>query len=142
MSGLSASRPAADKERSAPPREQSREDVAAARVACREREQPALRPEDLVFVDEAGVATDLARRCGRAAGGRRAPARLPYESWHRITIPAGPSLAGLVACTAVNSTTDTDVFAAFVERVLVPAPRPGQVVVLDNLSPHKARRVR
>jgi transposase len=95
-----------------------------------------------VFVDECGVATNLARRYGRAEGGARAPGAVPYGRWERLTILGGLSLAGLTACMAVDGATDTDVFVAFTEHVLVPALRPGQTVVLDNLSPHKAPRVR
>ena len=130
------------KKRSATPAEQTREDVAAARQAWRTEVGPTLRPDDLVFVDETGVATDLARRYGRAKGGRRAPSAVPYGSWHRLTILGGLSLAGLVACMAVNSATDTDVMVAFTRQVLVPVLRPGQVVIMDNLSPHKAPAVR
>jgi hypothetical protein len=86
--------------------------VAAARVAWREL-APTLTPADLVFVDESGVATDLARRYGRAPGGQRAHGAVPYGRWERLTILGGLSLAGLVACMAVNGATDTDVMVAF-----------------------------
>jgi transposase len=115
--------------------------VAAARTAWREL-APTLSPADLVFVDESGVATDLARRYGRAPGGQRAHGAVPYGRWERLTILGALSLAGLVACMAVNGATDTDVMVAFTQHVLVPALRPGQIVVMDNLSPHKAPRVR
>ncbi len=115
--------------------------MAAARAAWRAL-APTLAPEDLVFVDESGVATDMARRYGRAPRGQRAAGTVPYGRWERLTILGGLSLTGLVACMAVNGATDTDVMLAFTRHVLVPALRPGQVVVLDNLAPHKAPRVR
>jgi transposase len=99
-------------------------------------------PEDWVFVDESGVATDMARRYGRALGGRRAPGAVPYGRWERLTIFGGLSLAGLAACMSVAGAADTAAVAAFVEHVLVPVLRPGQAVVMDNLAPHKAPRVR
>jgi transposase len=115
--------------------------VAAARAAWR-LAAPALRPADLVFVDESGIATNLARAYGRAPGGERAPGAVPHGRWERLTILGGLSLAGLVACLAVEGAADTDVMVAFTRHVLVPALRPGQVVVLDNLSIHRAARVR
>jgi transposase len=103
---------------------------------------PTLAPENLVFVDESGVATNLARAYGRAPGGRRAPGTVPYGRWERLTILGGLSLAGLVACMSVDGATDRAVMEAFTRHVLVPALRPGQVVILDNLSAHHAPRVR
>ena len=115
--------------------------MAAARAAWREAART-LRPEDLVFVDESGVATDLARRYGRAPRGQRAHGAVPYGRWERLTILGGLSLAGLVAYMSVEGAADTPVVVAFTEQVLVPVLTPGQVVVMDNLSPHKAPRVR
>lgn len=101
-----------------------------------------MAPADWVFVDESGIATDLARRYGRAPGGQRARGTVPYGRWETLTILGGLSLEGLVACMTVTGATDTPVMVAFTQQVLVPALRPGQVVVMDNLSPHKAPRVR
>jgi transposase len=95
-----------------------------------------------VFVDESGIATDMARRYGRAPGGQRARGTAPYGQWDRLTIFGGLSLAGLVACMSIPGAADTAAVLAFTEQVLVPTLRPGQVVVMDNLSPHKAPRVR
>lgn len=95
-----------------------------------------------MFVDECGVATDMARRYGRAKGGRRAPGAVPYGRWHRLTVVGALTLGGVAACLAIPGAVDTDVMAAFVAEVLVPALRPGQTVVLDNLSVHKAPVVR
>jgi transposase len=115
--------------------------VAAARVAWREL-TATIPAEDFVFIDESGIATDMARRYGRAVGGRRAPGAVPYGRWDRLTILGGLSLTGLVACMSVEGAADTPVVVAFTQYVLVPALRPGRVVVMDNLSPHKAPRVR
>jgi transposase len=102
-----------------------------------------LRPEDLVFVDECGVATNLVRLYGRAPRGERAVGHAPYGRWERLTIFGGLSLAlGLGACMSIAWAADTLATVAFVEHVLAPTLHPGQVVVLDNLSPHKAARVR
>ena len=95
-----------------------------------------------MFVDESGIATNLVRLYGRAPRGVRAAGAAPYGRWERLTVLGGLTLAGLTACMWVDGATDTDVFVAFTAHVLVPALKPGQVVVLDNLSPHKAPRVR
>ncbi len=106
------------------------------------RAAPALRPEDLVFVDESGVATNMARLYGRAPRGQRARGAVPHGRWERLTILGGLTLAGLTACLAVEGAADTAVMVAFTREVLVPALRPGQVVVMDNLSVHRAAAVR
>lgn len=115
--------------------------MAAARAAW-VAAAPALRPEDLVFVDESGVATDMARRYGRARGDRRVRGAVPAGRWERLTVLGGLTLGGLTACLAVEGATDRAVMRAFVRHALVPTLRPGQVVVLDNLSAHKDAEVR
>jgi transposase len=100
------------------------------------------RPEDFVFVDESGITTTLTRRYARAPRGERAVGRVPAGHWRQLTILGGLSLDGLVACMSIEAATDRDVFTAFVQQVLVPALRPGQVVVLDNLSAHKVAAAR
>ena len=115
--------------------------MAAARAAFRET-VTALRPEDLGFVDESGIATNLVRLYGRAMRGERVVGQAPYGRWERLTILGGLSLDGLIACMSVDGAADTDVVVAFAEHVLLPALHPGRVVILDNLSPHRARRVR
>lgn len=96
----------------------------------------------MVFLDECGIATDMARRYGRAEGGRRAVGTVPHGRWTRLTVLGGLTLQGLSACMSIEGAADTSVMVAFVEHVLVPTLRPGQVVVLDNLSVHRAARVR
>ena len=121
--------------------EQERADVVAARSAFRAAVTQ-LRPEDLVFVDESGIATTLTRLYARAPLGERAVGRVPAGHWTQLTLLGGLSLEGLLACMSIEAATDRDVFLAFVEHVLVPALKPGQVVILDNLSAHKATQVR
>lgn len=62
--------------------------------------------------------------------------------WERLTILGGLSLGGLTACLAAEGAADTAVMLAFVEHALVPSLRPGQTVMLDNLSVHRAAGVR
>lgn len=115
--------------------------MAAARAAWAAA-APALCPGDLVFVDESGVATNMARLYGRAPRGQRARGAVPHGRWERLTILGGLSLGGLTACLAVEGAADTAVMVAFVRHALVPTLRPGQTVVLDNLSVHRAAAVR
>ena len=115
--------------------------MAAARAAWHVT-APTLRPEDLVFVDESGVATNMTRRYGRAPGGQRVGGAVPYGRWERLTLLGGLSRDGLVACMSVAGATDRAVMVAFTREVLVPALHPGQVVIMDNLSAHKTPRVR
>lgn len=99
-------------------------------------------PERFVFVDESGVTTAMARLYARAPAGERAVGPVPAGHWRQLTVLGGLSLEGLVACMSIEAATDRDVFLAFVRHVLVPALKPGQVVVLDNLSSHKPPAVR
>jgi hypothetical protein len=95
-----------------------------------------------VFLDESGTAIDLARRDGRPPRGRRVRGAVPHGRWEHLTIPGGPTLAGLTVCLAVEGAADAPLMRAFVRHALVPAPRPGQVVVLDNLGVHRDAEVR
>ena len=101
-------------------------------------------PDRLVFLDESGLDTRLTRAHARAPRGRRAVGRVPGGNWRRLTILGAMARDGLVAVMTVAAATSTAVFLAFVEQVLIPAlhARPGALVVMDNLAPHKAAGVR
>lgn len=122
--------------------EQDRPDVMAARAAWRS-ELAGLDPRRLVFLDESGVDTRMARRHARAARGQRAVGKVPLAHWRRLTVLGALTLDGVVAGMSVAAATGTAVFLAFVQHVLAPAlrDRPDAVVVMDNLSAHKAGRV-
>lgn len=98
--------------------------------------------EDLVFVDESGVNRAMARLFARAPRGKRALGSVPQNYGKNITMIGAMSLSGLVAVMTIDMATDGDIFKAYLEQVLVPALRPGQVVVMDNLSAHKVVGVR
>lgn len=93
--------------------------------------------EDLVFVDESGANTAMTRTRGRAPPGERAVGRVPHGRWSTLTMLGAVRLGGVVAAATVPAATDTPVFAAFVSDALVPALRRGDVVVWDNLTPHR-----
>ncbi|MGR6962870.1 IS630 family transposase [Geodermatophilus sp. URMC 61] len=98
-------------------------------------------PARLVFVDECGTHTSMTRRRARAACGRRAPGAVPRNRGPVTTLLAGLSLAGMTPAMTVEGGTTAAVFATFLERVLLPALRPGQVVVVDNVGAHKPDRM-
>lgn len=121
--------------------EQDRPEIAHERASFQQQVQQ-LDPSRFVFVDEAGAATNLVRRYGRAPRGERARGTAPGGHYQQLTMLGALSLRGMVALMTVDGAADTDVVIAYVEHVLVPALVPGQIVFLDNLSPHKAARVR
>ena len=92
----------------------------------------------MIFLDESGAKTNLTRLCGRALKGERVHASAPAGHWHTTTMISSIRLDGSTACMALEGTTDTESFRAYVSAVLVPALRPGDIVVMDNLSPHKS----
>ena len=123
--------------------ERDRSDVADERAAWR-AELAGVDPRRLVFVDETGIDTRMARTHGRAARGRRALGKLPWGRWERLTVLGALALGGVVASMSINAATSTAVFLAFVEQVLAPAlrERPDAIVVMDDLPAHKAEAVR
>jgi transposase len=86
----------------------------------------------------------MTRAYARAARGRRAPGKVPWGHWERLTVLGALALDGVLAAMSVAAATSTRVFLAFVEQVLIPAlhARPDAVVVMDNLAAHKAEAVR
>ena len=90
-----------------------------------------------VFLDECGVTTDLLRRYGRSRRGTRLHDHTPCRHWQTHTVLAGLRLDGLIAPAVCDGPIDTPSFLAYVDQVLVPTLRAGDVVVLDNLSVHK-----
>jgi len=79
----------------------------------------------------------MTRRCGRAQRGRRVHARAPAGHWQTTTMLSSIRLDGSTACMTIEGATDTEVFQTYVREVLCPTLRPGDLVVMDNLSPHK-----
>ena len=97
-----------------------------------------VNPADLVFLDETSTPTTLTPLRARAAPGQRAYGRIPRGRREAISWLATLTPAGIGESLLVRGAIDRLVFEAFVERVLVPTLRPGQSIVLDNLSVHKS----
>ncbi|AHI24956.1 transposase [Komagataeibacter xylinus] len=103
--------------------------------------QPDLDPDRLVFIDETWASTNMARRYGRAPRGQRLRSAVPHGHWKTTTFIAGLRLTGLVAPMVLDGPVNGRSFQIYVERVLVPDLRPGDVVVMDNLGSHKGAAV-
>jgi transposase len=101
-----------------------------------------LDARSLVFVDEMGTNTSLSPTYGWARKGERAYCLVPRNRGKNTTLLASMSLEGMGPSLAVEGATTSAVFETYVERVLAPNLRKGQVVVMDNLSAHKGVRVR
>src|SRR5215203_99425 len=97
---------------------------------------------DLVFLDETSTPTTLTLLRARAPRGQRAVGRVPRGRREAISWLATLTTRGIGESLLVRGAVDRPVFEAFVEWVLVPSLRPGQIVVLDNLSVHKSARAK
>jgi transposase len=96
----------------------------------------------LVFVDESGAKTNMTRLYGRAMAGQRAIDDTPSGHWCTTTMIASVRLDGSTACMVVDGATTKDIFEAYIEQILFPTLKAGDIVVLDNLSAHKSQRIR
>jgi transposase len=96
----------------------------------------------LVFIDETWASTNMARRYGRALRGRRLRVGVPHGRWKTTTFVAGLRRHGLVAPFVLDGPINRAAFETDIAKVLVPALRPGDVVILDNLSSHKGPKIR
>jgi hypothetical protein len=94
----------------------------------------AVDPRRLVFVDEMGTNTSLSPRYAYSPKGRRAYAQVPRNRGVNTTLLASMSLEGKGPCLAVEGITTTTVFETYVEEVLAPTLRRGQIVVVDKTS--------
>ena len=121
--------------------EQDRPDVAAARSEWRD-EQPDLDPARLIFIDETWTKTNMTRLMGRAERGKRVVSAVPFGRWRTSTFIAGLRQDGLVAPCVFDGAVNGELFVAYVEQVLAPTLRDGDIVIMDNLASHKVAGVR
>lgn len=84
----------------------------------------------------------MARRHGRCARGERLRVGVPHGHWKTTTFVGALTLRGFIAPFVLDGPINRDAFETYVDKVLVPELRPGDVVVMDNLSSHKGPRVR
>jgi transposase len=96
----------------------------------------------LVFIDESGAQTKMGRLRGRSIVGQRLVGHLPHGHWKTCTMISAIGLRGAFAPAVFDGPADREVFRAYVQQVLTPALRPGDIVIMDNLASHKAAGVR
>lgn len=95
-----------------------------------------------MFLDETGSNVAMTRRYGRSPRGKRVYGSIPHRRGKNLTVIGAVSAAGVVCHHTLDGGVRGETFLAFVLDVLIPALRPGQVVVMDNLSSHKTLAVR
>jgi len=105
-------------------------------------EMGGLDPGRLVFVDEMGTHTSLAPVYAYAPIGERAFFEIPRNRGRNTVLLSSLHAGGMGPSMAVEGATTSEVFEAYVEHLLAPTLRPGQVVVMDNLGAHRPKRVR
>jgi transposase len=112
------------------------------RAAWRVMVAEQIETEQLVFVDEMGTNTSLSTMYAWAPKGQRAYWCVPRNRGANTTVLSSMSVEGMGPSLTVEGTTTSVVFEAYVEQVLAPSLRRGQVVVMDNLSAHKGERIK
>jgi transposase len=114
----------------------------AARRRIWQAARPFVDPAKLVFIDETGASTKMTRLYGRAPRGRRLFAKAPFGHWKTTTLVAALRKDGLGAPMVLDGPMTGQAFLAYVEQVLIPTLRSGDIVALDNLPAHKIAAVR
>ncbi|MBB4861012.1 transposase [Novosphingobium chloroacetimidivorans] len=105
-------------------------------------DQLVLEPERLVFIDETWTATNMTRSHGRCARGERLRMGFPHGHRKTTTFVAGLRMTGMIAPMVLDGPINGDQIEAYVTNVLVPELRPGDIVVMDNLSSRKRAAIR
>ena len=106
------------------------------------RYQARLDPRRLVFINETWAKTNMTRTHGRCAKGQRLVDKVPHGHWKTLTFLAALRCDAITAPFVLDGPINGDWFLAYVEQVLVPTLKPGDVVVMDNLGSHKGKAVR
>ena len=123
------------------PAEQDRPDVARRRARWK-KYQTRIDPARLVFIDETWVKTNMAPIRGWCARGRRLAAKIPHGHWKTMTFLAALRCDRIEAPWVLDGPINGESFRTYVDQVLAPTLKPGDVVILDNLGSHKGKAVR
>lgn len=135
MSGITAIESAA-KKKTYKPSEQERPDVVEQRVKFRERAAHWMVSK-LKFLDETGSQLNMTRLYGRAIPGERVVEAIPSDYGSNYTLIATLSLEGLQAPWVLEGALNGEIFKLYVGEVLAPTLKPGDILIMDNLSTHK-----
>jgi transposase len=100
-----------------------------------------VKVNDLIFLDEFGAATNMARTHARGPKGQRVVCKTPHGHWKTISTIAAMTVWGILTAVSYDAAVNTEAFVGFVEQFLLPLLRPGQVLILDNLPAHKSAEV-
>jgi len=104
--------------------------------------QNRIDPARLVFIDETWTKTNMTPLRGWAPCGQRLPGKAPYGRWKTMTFLAALRHDRLTAPWLIDGPIDGQSFLQYVEEVLVPTLKPGDIVIIDNLGSHKGKAVR
>jgi len=104
--------------------------------------QAGLDPSRLIFIDETWIKTNMTRLRGRALRGQRLVEKVPHGHWKTTTVIAALDQKGMRCSMTLDGPVNRDAFEAFVQKVLCPSIKAGDIVVMDNLSSHKGNRVK
>lgn len=104
--------------------------------------QDRIDPSRLVFLDETWTKTNMAPLRGWAPRGQRLYARVPHGRWTTMTFLAALRHDRVEAPWLIDGPINGDSFRIYIDKVLVPTLRPGDIVVMDNLGSHKSNAVR
>lgn len=115
--------------------------MAKARAEWKE-DQPVLDVAKLVFIDETGASTNMTRLRGRSPKGERCVAAVPHGHWKTTTVTAALRVDEVTAPMVIDGPMDRDAFLVYVSDFLCPTLKPGDIVIADNLSSHKATGIR
>jgi transposase len=116
--------------------EQERKDIAESRKKWAEF-QKNVSAERLVFLDESSAKTNMTRLRGRSRGGSRCYAHAPCGHWKSLTMLSSIRLDGSTECIVVDGAMNKAMFSEYIAKILCPALRPNDIVIMDNLSAHK-----
>jgi transposase len=106
------------------------------------KRQKSIDPERLVFLDETWTRTDMAPLRGWARCGQRLVGKVPHGRWKTMTFLAALRHDRIEAPWLLEGPIDGESFQLYVEKVLLPTLRPGDIVIMDNLGSHRGKAVR
>jgi transposase len=122
-------------------RERDRADISRRRAQWRSH-QGRIDPTRLVFIDETWAKTNMTRTHGWAPRGERLVAKIPHGHWNTTTFLAALRHDRIDAPCLFDGPINGELFLAYVEQVLLPTLKPGDIVILDNLGSHKGKAIR